>query len=177
MNVSLKWLGTLVDIAGIDPEEMAEILTVDGIPVEHVIHPGSGIKGVVTGKIVKIEKHPDADKLLICQLDVAKEIVQIVTGAQNVKEGDIVPVALSGAHIPAKHDAKMPGGLARGDTKIKAGKLRGVPSNGMLCSIGELGLDEILFPEIDKEGIMILPKDTPVGIDFHHLYDLSLIHI
>lgn len=173
MNVSLKWLGTLVDIAGIDPEEMAEILTVDGIPVEHVIHPGSGIKGVVTGKIVKIEKHPDADKLLICQLDVAKEIVQIVTGAQNVKEGDIVPVALSGAHIPAKHDAKMPGGLARGDTKIKAGKLRGVPSNGMLCSIGELGLDEILFPEINKEGIMILPKDTPVGIDFHQLYDLD----
>lgn len=72
MNVSLKWLGTLVDIKGLDPEEMAETLTVDGIPVEHVIYPGKGIQGVVTGKILSIEKHPDADHLVVCQLDCAR---------------------------------------------------------------------------------------------------------
>ena len=73
MNVSLKWLGTLVDIKGLDPEEMAETLTVDGIPVEHVIYPGKGIQGVVTGKILSIEKHPDADHLVVCQLDCATD--------------------------------------------------------------------------------------------------------
>ena len=174
MNVSLKWLGTLVDIKGLDPEEMAETLTVDGIPVEHVIYPGKGIKGVVTGKILSIEKHPDADHLVVCQLDCGKgEAIQIVTGAKNVAVGQIVPVALSGAHVPAKHDAKAPGGLKFGDTKIKAGKLRGVPSAGMMCSLGELGLDDNLFPGINKDGIMILPEDTPVGVDFHTLYDLD----
>lgn len=174
MNVSLKWLKTLVDINEINPEEMAETLTVDGIPVEHVVYPGSGIKGVVTGRILKIEKHPDADKLVVCQLDVGgAEPVQIVTGASNVKEGQIVPVALSGAQVPAKHDAKAPGGLVHGNTKIKAGKLRGVPSAGMMCSCGELGLDESLFPGVGKEGIMILPENTPVGVDFHTLYDLD----
>lgn len=174
MNVSLKWLGTLVDIQGIDAENMAETLTVDGIPVEHVVYPGAGIKGVVTGRILTIEKHPDADKLVVCQLDVgAAEPVQIVTGASNVKEGQIVPVALSGAHVPAKHDAKAPGGLVRGDTKIKAGKLRGVSSAGMMCSCGELGLDDSLFPGVGKEGIMILPENTPVGVDFRTLYDLD----
>lgn len=92
MNVSLKWLGTLVDIKGLDPEEMAETLTVDGIPVEHVIYPGKGIQGVVTGKILSIEKHPDADHLVVCQLDCAKGApIQIVTGASNVEVGQIVP--------------------------------------------------------------------------------------
>ena len=174
MNVSLKWLGTLVDIKGLDPEEMAETLTVDGIPVEHVIYPGKGIQGVVTGKILSIEKHPDADHLVVCQLDCAKGApIQIVTGASNVEVGQIVPVALDGAHVPAKHDAKAPGGLARGDTKIKAGKLRGVVSNGMMCSLGELGLDDNLFPALNKEGILILPADTPIGVDFHTLFDLD----
>ncbi len=174
MNVSLKWLGTLVDIKGLDPEEMAETLTVDGIPVEHVIYPGKGISGVVTGKILSVEKHPDADHLVVCQLDCGKgEAVQIVTGASNVAVGQIVPVALDGAHVPAKHDAKEPGGLKFGDVKIKAGKLRGVVSNGMMCSMGELGLDDNLFPALNKEGILILPEDTPVGVDFHTLYDLD----
>ena len=174
MNVSLKWLGTLVDIKGLDPEEMAETLTVDGIPVEHVIYPGKGISGVVTGKILSVEKHPDADHLVVCQLDCGKgEAVQIVTGASNVAVGQIVPVALDGAHVPAKHDAKEPSGLKFGDTKIKAGKLRGVVSNGMMCSMGELGMDDNLFPSLNKEGILILPEDTPIGVDFHTLYDLD----
>lgn len=174
MNVSLKWLGTLVDIKDMNPDEMAETLTIDGIPVEHVIRPGIGIKGVVTGKILSVEKHPDADHLLICQVDVGKEEpVQIVTGAANVKAGQIVPCALNGAHVPATHDASAPGGLRFGDTKIKAGKLRGVKSEGMMCSLGELGLDDNLFPSLNKEGILILPENTTVGTDIHTLYDLD----
>lgn len=174
MNVSLKWLGTLVDIKGLDPEEMAEVLTVSGIPVEHVVRPGKGISGVVTGKLLARDKHPDADRLLVCQLDVGeKEPVQIVTSADNMQVGDIVPVALNGAHVPAKHDHSAPGGLAYGDTKIKAGKLRGVKSAGMMCSLGELGLDVNLFPGMSADGIMILPPDTPVGVDIHTLYDLD----
>ena len=174
MNVSLKWLGTLVDIKGLDPEEMAETLTIDGIPVERVIYPGKGISGVVTGKILSVEKHPNADKLVICHVDVGRpDSIQIVTGANNVKEGLIVPVALDGAHVPAKHDAGTPGGLKYGDIKIKAGELRGVKSEGMMCSCSELGLDENLFPGVNKEGIMILPADTQVGGDFHTLYDLD----
>lgn len=174
MNVSLKWLSTLVDIKGMDPDDMAETLTVDGIPVEHVIRPGSGIKGVVTGKILSVEKHPDADHLLVCQLDVGEEEpVQIVTSASNVKVGQIVPCALHGAHVPAAYDNKAPGGLRFGDIKIKAGKLRGVKSAGMMCSLGELGMDDNLFPSLNKEGILILPENTPVGEDIHKLYDLD----
>ena len=174
MNVSLNWLKNLVDINGLDPEATAETLTVDGIPVEHVIYPGKGIKGVVTGKILKVEQHPDADRLLVCQLDVGEEEpVQIVTSAHNVKEGQIVPAALHGAHVPAAHDSTQPGGLRYGDIKIKAGKLRGVKSAGMMCSCGELGLDDNLFPGVNKEGIMILPEDTPVGVDMHTLFDLD----
>lgn len=174
MNVSLKWLGTLVDIKGLDPEEMAEILTVDGIPVEHVIYPGKGISGVVTGKILSVEKHPHADKLFVCRVDIGKaDSIQIVTGANNLKGGLIVPVALDGAHVPAKHDAGSLGGLMYGDIEIKSGELRGVKSAGMMCSCGELGLDDNLFPGVSKDGIMILPADTQVGVDFHTLYDLD----
>lgn len=177
MNASLKWLNTLVDISGLDPEEMAETLTVDGIPVEHVIYPGAGIKGVVTGKLLSVEKHPDATHLVVCQLDVGKgEPVQIVTGAANIvpgMSGQIVPVALNGAHVPAKHDASAPGGYKLGDTKIKKSKLRGIESDGMMCSAQELGLDTMLFPGVEKEGIMILPADTPVGVDFTTLYGLD----
>lgn len=174
MNVSLKWLGTLVDIKGFKPEDMAEVLTCDGIPVEHVIHPAPGIKGVVTGKILKVEKHPDAAHLLVCQLDVGQdEPVQIITSADNVKAGQIVPAALPGAHLPAKHDHNAPGGIKVGDVKIKKGKLRGLPSAGMMCSASEMLLDYNLYPGTEPEGIMILPTNTPVGVDFHHVFDLD----
>lgn len=170
MNVSLNWLKTLVDIKGLDPEKMAEVLTVDGIPVDQIVYSGKGFKKIVTGKILEVKKHPDADHLLICQLNAGQgKPIQIVTSADNVKPGQIVPVALSGAHLPAKHDAKAPGGLKFGDVKIKTGKLRGVPSDGMMCSCGELGLDFNLFPGVSREGIMILPPDTPVGVDFHEV--------
>lgn len=177
MNASLKWLQTLVDINGLDPEMMAETLTDDGIPVEHIVYPGRGISGVVTGRLLSVEKHPDADHLVVCQLDVGREApVQIVTGAANIRpgmSGEMVPVALHGAHLPAKHDASVPGGYKIGDVKIKKSKLRGVESDGMMCSAPELCLDPVLFPGAGRDGIMILPPDTPVGADFTTLFGLD----
>lgn len=177
MNASLKWLNTLVDITGLDPEAMAETLTDDGIPVEHIVYPGKGISGVVTGRLLSVQKHPDADHLTVCQLDVGKESpVQIVTGAANIQpgmSGEVVPVALHGAHLPAKHDASVLGGYKIGDVKIKRSKLRGIESDGMMCSAPELCLDPVLFPGTDRDGIMILPLDTPVGVNFTSLFGLD----
>ncbi len=153
MKSSLLWMQDYVDVdMNQDMQAFADTLTIAGIPVEQVEYWGKDIKNVVTGKILKIEKHPDADHLVICQIDVGTEQLQIVTGASNVREGQIVPVAVHGAHLP-------------GGVKIKRSKLRGVPSNGMLCSAHELGFDDsVLLPE-ERSGIWILPADTPVGVD------------
>lgn len=153
MKSSLKWMQDYVDVDMTqDLQKFADTLTVAGIPVEHVEYWGNEIKKVVTGKILKIDKHPDADKLVVCQIDVGSEQLQIVTGAKNVREGQIVPVAVHGAHLP-------------GGVKIKRSKLRGVPSNGMLCSAHEIGFDDsVLLPE-ERNGIWILPEDTPIGVD------------
>ncbi len=159
MNASLKWLNTYVEISG-NVDDMAEILTDDGIPVEHVHRPGEEMSGVVTGRLLSVEKHPDATHLVICQVDIGEKQLQIVTGASNVRLGQIVPVATPNSHLP-------------GGIKIKSSKLRGVRSEGMLCSAQELGLDIDLFPGVEKHGIMILPETTPVGIDMHKLYDLD----
>ena len=147
MKVPYKWLLDYVDIDK-NINEAADALTLSGSKVEEVIESGKEINRVVTGKIVKTVKHPDADKLTICMVDVGDETLQIVTGADNIKEGDVVPVAL--------HGSTLPGGV-----KIKRGKLRGVESNGMLCSEVELGIAD----EDSIHGIMILPKTTPVGED------------
>ncbi len=145
MQVSLKWLKDFLDI-NITTEELAEKFTMSGNPVENIIKAGVGLEKVVTGKVEKIERHPDSDHMWICQVNVgAAELLQIVTGAQNVKQNDIVPVALVGANLPC-------------GKKISKGKLRGVVSAGMLCSCDELKI------EGDSSGIMILPNDTPVGI-------------
>lgn len=153
MKSSLKWMQDYVHVDMTqDPQKFADTLTIAGIPVEQVEYWGDEIKKVVTGKILKIDKHPDADKLVVCQIDTGDEQLQIVTGAPNVKEGQIVPVAVHGAHLP-------------GGVKIKKSKLRGVPSAGMLCSAHELGFDDsVLLPE-EREGIWILPDDTPIGVD------------
>lgn len=173
MNASLKWLKQYVDLTG-DPDDMAEVLTVDGIPVEHVSYPGKDIKGVVTGKILSVEKHPDASHLVICQIDVGGEKnLQIVTGADNVRPGQVVPVAQHNSHIPGKHDPSAPGGTRMGGVKIKKSKLRGVLSEGMLCSIGELGLPADLYPDVNKEGILIMPEGTPIGHDIHEYFGLD----
>ena len=151
MQVSIKWLKDYIDFDW-SAEELADRFTMAGVPVENVIRADEGLDKVVTGRIEKLEKHPDSDHLQICQMNVGgKELVQIITGAQNVAEGQVVPVAMVGAHLP--------NGL-----HIKKGKLRGLPSNGMLCSAGELHLDLTKLTEEEKDGIYILPEGTPVGV-------------
>lgn len=155
MKVPYKWLLDYVDIDK-DINEVGDALTLSGSKVEEIIETGKGVNKVVTGKILKLEKHPDADKLTICQVDVGAETIQIVTAATNMKENDVVPVALHGST------------LADG-TKIKKGKLRGVESNGMFCSEEELGLAE----EGTVHGLMILPSDTPLGVEAKELLGIS----
>ncbi|WP_138205160.1 phenylalanine--tRNA ligase subunit beta [Haloimpatiens lingqiaonensis] len=156
MLVPVKWLKDYVDI-NVSPKELADRLTMSGSKVEELIVTGDEIQNVVTGKLIKIEKHPDADKLSICQVDIGKEEpIQIVTAATNMKEQDVVPTAL--------HGSTLHGGL-----KIKKGKLRGVVSNGMFCSEEELGIagDEPVY------GLMILPQDTPVGKDIKEVVEMT----
>lgn len=156
MKVPVKWLKDYVDIK-VSPKELADALTLSGSKVEELITSGDEISNVVTGKITKIEKHPDADALVVCQVDINKEEpIQIVTAAKNMKEQDIIPVAL--------HGSTLHGGL-----KIKKGKLRGVVSNGMFCSEEELGIagDEPVH------GLMILPQDTPIGKDIKEVLNLQ----
>lgn len=151
MQVSIKWLKDYIDFTE-TPEQLADKLTMAGIPVENVVDPGEGLEKVVTGRIEKLEPHQNSDHLQICTMNVGlAENIIIVTGAQNVAEGQVVPVAMVGAHLP-------------NDMKISKGKLRGVASNGMLCSAQELKLDLEKLPEEQKTGIFILPSDTPVGI-------------
>ena len=151
MQVSIKWLKDYIDFTE-TPEQLADKLTMAGIPVENVVDPGEGLEKVVTGRIEKLEPHQNSDHLQICTMNVGlAENIIIVTGAQNVAEGQVVPVAMVGAHLP-------------NGMKISKGKLRGVASNGMLCSAQGLKLDLEKLPEEQKTGIFILPSDTPVGI-------------
>ena len=154
MNLSLKWLHDFTNTDGISTKEYCDRMTDTGSKVEGFEVLGEDIENVVVAKVVSMERHPDSDHLWICQVDIGKEVTQIVTGAQNVNAGDIVPAAIPVAHLP-------------GDITIKAGKLRGVPSNGMLCSIAELGLTLHDMPEAVEDGIFILGKDyeDKIGMD------------
>ncbi|RXI49000.1 phenylalanine--tRNA ligase subunit beta [Clostridium tetani] len=155
MKVPFKWLKDYVNI-NISANELGDRLTLSGSKVEEIISSGDEIQNVVTGKIEKIERHPDADKLVVCSVNIGKEEpIQIVTGANNMKEEDIVPVAVHGAVLP-------------NDVKIKKGKLRGIMSNGMMCSEKELGM-----PESGVDGLMILPSDTVIGKDIKEVLDLD----
>ena len=145
MKASIEWLKEYTDI-NVSNKELAEILTMTGSKVEEIQEKGTDIKNVVVGKILEINKHPDADKLVVTKVNVGNEILQIVTGADNIKVGDIVPIA--------KNGSELPGGI-----QIKTGKLRGVESCGMMCSVGELGLSILDYPEQIEHGIMILPKE------------------
>ncbi|MDU2066118.1 MAG: phenylalanine--tRNA ligase subunit beta [Sporomusaceae bacterium] len=159
MQASIKWLKEYVDFT-VDPDVLGEQLTMAGIPVEAVQHLGENLTNVVTGKVLDIYPHPDADKLSICKIDVKTEILTIITGAKNVTKGAVVPVAKIGA--------KLPTGM-----KIKESKLRGLPSYGMLCSAKEMALDEkTLLPE-EKDGIFLLSADTPIGEDIHTVLGLD----
>ncbi len=156
MKLPLSWLKDYMNTDGIDDKTYAHKMTMSGSIVEGIENPAKEIKNVVTGKILKIEPHPDADKLVVCQVDLGEdEPTQIVTGAPNVTEGAIIPVA--------KHKSTLPGGI-----KITRGKLRGVMSNGMMCSTDELGISEER-----ATGILILPSDTPVGVDITEVLGLN----
>ncbi len=153
MKLPMSWLSEFVDMEGITTKEYDAKMTMSGSKVEEVVYLGREFKNVVTGKILSNEPHPDSDHLVICQVDVGKdEPIQIVTGAPNAVVGSVVPVAL--------HKSTLPGGV-----KITKGKLRGVPSNGMMCSFEELGLTQNELPYGDPEGLLLLPEGTPVGVD------------
>lgn len=159
MLASINWLKKYVDI-DVTPEVLAEKLTRVGLEVEGVNVLGENLEGVVTGKVTHIERHPNSDHLWICQMDYGSgEIVQILTGAQNVHQDDMVPVAVVGS--------RLPNGM-----KLKKAKMRGLDSFGMLCSATELGIDaKLLLPE-QRSGILILPPDTPIGVDIRDVLGL-----
>jgi len=154
MKVSLEWLRELVDIDQ-SAEELAETLTRGGTEVEDVENLNKGFEKVVIGEIMSLTKHPDADRLLVCAVNVGQEEVTIVTGAQNLLTGDRIPVALVGANLP-------------NDLSIRKSKLRGVVSQGMLCSREELLLDDTIGLDRSRDGILVLPPNAPIGENFGH---------
>ena len=160
MKIPMSWFGDYTDISGISPKEYNEAITMTGSKVETIENMGENIKNVVTGKILEVTEHPDSDHMVICKVDVGDEVLQIVTGAPNVKVGQIVPVA--------KNDSYLPGGI-----HIKTGKLRGVESYGMLCSHEELGLTEQDLSWEPEYGILILPEDTKIGMDIKDFFGLN----
>jgi len=159
MLLPVKWLKDYIDI-DIDTKKLVDGLTLSGSHVESIIGLNKGIENVVVGKILSIEKHPNADKLSVCQVDVGSETLQIVTGATNVKEGDFVPVAKLGA--------KLPGGI-----EIEKTNFRGIDSYGMLCSLMELGYDDSVIPKEVKDGIFILDKEYPLGTSIIDILGLN----
>lgn len=159
MNTSLNWLKAYVPELDATPQEYMDAMTLSGTKVENYVNIDADLDKIVVGKIDKIEKHPDADKLVICQVNVGgEEDIQIVTGAPNVHEGDLVPVVLDGGRVAGGHD----GSKTAGGIKIKKGKLRGVPSNGMMCSIEELGSDRNMFPKAPEYGIYLFDEEDHV---------------
>ena len=160
MDTSLSWIKAYVPDLNVTAQEYTDAMTLSGTKVEGFVKMDADLEKIVIGQIDKIEKHPDADKLIICQVNVGTETVQIVTGAPNVKEGDKVPVVLDGGRVAGGHE---PGQKVEGGIKIKKGKLRGVDSYGMMCSIEELGSNRDMYPESPEYGIYIFDDDAVVG--------------
>lgn len=157
MNSALSWIKAYVPELECTDQEYFDKMTLSGTKVEGYERPDKNLEKIVVGKIESIEKHPDADKLIICQVDVGTETLQIVTGAPNVNVGDLVPVVLDGGKVAGGHDG---GPLPEDGITIKCGKLRGVDSYGMMCSIEELGSDRNMYPEAPEYGIYIFEKDS-----------------
>lgn len=161
MNTPLSWIKAYVPDIECTDQEYMDAMTLSGTKCEGFERLDADLDKIVVGQIEKIEKHPDADKLVICQVNIGTETTQIVTGATNVKEGLKVPVVLDGGRVAGGHDGKKtPGGI-----KIKKGKLRGVESNGMMCSIEELGSTTEFYPEAPENGIYIFDDSVEVGAD------------
>ena len=159
MNTPLSWIRAYVPELSCTDQEYIDAMTLSGTKVENYERLDANLEKIVIGQIEKIEKHPDAEKLVVCQVNIGTETIQIVTGARNVFEGAKVPVVLDGGRVATDHD----GNKVAGGTKIKKGKLRGVESFGMMCSIAELGSSKEFYPEAAGDGIYIFPEDAEVG--------------
>lgn len=162
MNTALSWIKAYVPGLTCTDQEYCDRMTLTGTKVEGFERMDKNLEKIVVGQIEKIEKHPDADKLIVCQVNIGSEVIQIVTGAPNVKVGNKVPVVLDGGKVAGGHDG---GPLPEDGIAIKAGKLRGVPSNGMMCSIEELGSSKDMYPDAPDNGIYIFPDSVKVGDD------------
>ena len=162
MNTPISWIRAYVPDLDCTIQEYVDKMTLSGSNVECYEELDKNLEKIVVGKILSIEKHPDADKLIVCQVDVGTENVQIVTGAKNVSEGDLVPVVLAGGKVAGGHDGSP---NPEEGIKIKKGKLRGVPSFGMMCSVEELGTSRDMYPEAPEDGIYIFQKDVKPGDD------------
>ncbi len=169
MNTALSWIKAYVPELCCTDQEYCDAMTLTGTKVEGFERADKNLEKIVVGQILSIEKHPDADKLIVCQVDIGTETIQIVTGASNVKEGDKVPVVLAGGKVAGGHDG---GPLPENGISIKAGKLRGVPSNGMMCSIEELGSSRDMYPEAPENGIYIFEPEVQAGADAVELLGL-----
>ena len=162
MNTPISWIKAYVPDLDVTAQEFVDAMTLSGSHVEGYEQKDKNLDKIVVGKILTMEKHPDADKLIVCQVNIGSEVIQIVTGAPNVKVGDKVPVVLDGGKVAGGHDG---GPLPEDGIAIKAGKLRGVPSNGMMCSIEELGSSKDMYPDAPDNGIYIFPDSVKVGDD------------
>lgn len=176
MNTPLSWIKAYVPDLDVTAREYTDAMTLTGTKVENFEQFNEGLDKIIVGKILKIEKHKDADKLIVCQVQIDEDgnTIQIVTGAPNVKEGDKVPVVLDGGKVACGHDGKK----VAGGVKIKKGKLRGVESFGMMCSISELGSSKDMYPDAAEDGIYILSdnqyyKDAPIGSSVIELLGLN----
>lgn len=159
MNTPISWLKAYVPDLDVDINEFVDRMTLSGSHVEGYEKKDKNLEKIVVGKIDKIERHPDADKLVVCQVNIGSETIQIVTGAPNVKEGDMTPVVLDGGKVAGGHDGSA---LPEDGIRIKKGKLRGIESYGMMCSIEELGSSRELYPEAPENGVYIFTEDSNV---------------
>ncbi len=162
MNTALSWIKAYVPDLEVTDQEYMDAMTLSGTKCEGYTRLDKNLEKIVVGKVEKIERHPDADKLVVCQVNVGAETIQIVTGAPNVVEGALVPVVLDGGRVAGGHDGSP---LPENGVKIKKGKLRGVPSAGMMCSVEELGSSRDAYPEAPEDGIYIFQEDVEVGSD------------
>lgn len=161
MNTPLSWIKAYVPELECSDQEYMDAMTLSGTKCEGYERLDADLDKIVVGQIEKIERHPDADKLVICQVNIGTETIQIVTGAPNVEEGQKVPVVLDGGRVAGGHDgSRTPGGI-----KIKKGKLRGIESYGMMCSIEELGSSRDYYPKAPENGIYVFDDDVEVGAD------------
>lgn len=162
MNTSMSWIKAYVPELDCTDQEYLDKMTMSGTKVETFERLDKNLKDIYVGQITEMEKHPDADKLVVCKVNMGDRTLQIVTGAKNVKVGDKIPIVIDGGKVAGGHDG---GPLPEDGIEIKNGKLRGVESYGMMCGIEELGSSREMYPEAPEDGVYVFPEDTELGID------------